>query len=48
MIITPHCTPEMPDMPANCVDIIRDNIRLFREGLPLRNQVDARDVYTKT
>jgi len=47
MIITPHCTPEMPDMPGNCVEIICDNINAFRTGTPLRNAVDIRDVYTK-
>ena len=47
MVITPHCTPEMPDMPANCVEIICDNIRRYREGEPLRNCMTARDVYTK-
>jgi len=46
MIITPHCTPEMPDMPGNCVEIICNNISLFREGKPLINTADPRDVYT--
>jgi len=45
-VMTPHCTPEMPDMPGNCVAIICDNIRAFRAGAPLRNAVDARDQYT--
>jgi phosphoglycerate dehydrogenase-like enzyme len=47
MIITPHCTPEMPDMPGNCVEIICGNIRAFREGGAMLNAVDVRDVYTK-
>ncbi|MDR3121931.1 MAG: D-2-hydroxyacid dehydrogenase [Clostridiales bacterium] len=48
MVITPHCTPEMPDMPGNCVEIICENIKAYREGAErLRNQVDIRDVYTK-
>jgi len=47
MVITPHCTPEMPDMPGNCVEIISNNIKLFREGKPLINAVDTRDIYTK-
>ena len=46
MIITPHCTPEMPDMPGNCVEIICDNIQRYRAGLPLRNRLDERDMYT--
>lgn len=48
MIITPHCTPEMPDMPANCVKIICENIRRFREGEVLINAVGKEDVYTST
>ena len=47
MIITPHCTPEMPDMPGNCVKIIEDNVERYRQGLPMRNRLDVRDVYTK-
>ena len=47
MIITPHCTPEMPDMPGNCVEIICENIRRFYAGEILINAVDMRDVYTK-
>ena len=47
MVITPHCTPEMPDMRANCLRIICDNIRRYRAGEPLVNQLEPRDVYTK-
>lgn len=47
MIITPHCTPEMPDMPGNCVEIICKNIGLFRAGKPLYNAANIKDVYTK-
>lgn len=47
IVITPHCTPEMPDMKANCVKIIVENIHNYREGLPMRNKLDLRDVYTK-
>lgn len=47
MVITPHCTPEMPDMPGNCVEIICENIRRYRAGEPLRNAAVKRDVYTK-
>lgn len=48
MVITPHCTPEMPDLVARSLDIICDNIELYRAGKPLRNQLGRRDVYTKT
>jgi phosphoglycerate dehydrogenase-like enzyme len=46
-VITPHCTPEVPDLALSGLNIICDNIRLYREGRILQNQLDARDVYTK-
>lgn len=46
-VITPHCTPEIPDLADSGLNIIGDNIRLYREGERLRNQLDARDVYTR-
>jgi len=47
MIITPHCTPEVPDLTANSLEIICDNIQRYRNGESLRNVLDIRDVYTK-
>ncbi|MDR1764916.1 MAG: D-2-hydroxyacid dehydrogenase [Lachnospiraceae bacterium] len=46
-VMTPHCTPEMPDMPGNCVGIIKENIQRYIAGETLLNQQTARDVYTK-
>jgi phosphoglycerate dehydrogenase-like enzyme len=46
-VITPHCTPEVPDLALSGLNIICDNIQRYREGRPLRNLLDARDVYTK-
>jgi phosphoglycerate dehydrogenase-like enzyme len=46
-VITPHCTPEVPDLALSGLNIITDNIKRYREGKPLRNQLDERDVYTK-
>ncbi|MDR3247771.1 MAG: D-2-hydroxyacid dehydrogenase [Treponema sp.] len=46
-VITPHCTPEVPDLALSGLNIICDNIKLYREGKILRNQLDARDAYTK-
>jgi phosphoglycerate dehydrogenase-like enzyme len=46
-VITPHCTPEVPDLALSGLNIICDNIKFYREGKPLRNQLDIRDVYTK-
>jgi phosphoglycerate dehydrogenase-like enzyme len=47
MVITPHCTPEVPDLADSGLNIICDNISLYREGKVLRNQLDKRDVYTQ-
>jgi phosphoglycerate dehydrogenase-like enzyme len=47
MVITPHCTPEMPDMPGNCVEIITENIQRFRAEEILINQAAINDIYTK-
>ncbi|GHV87102.1 glycerate dehydrogenase [Spirochaetia bacterium] len=46
-VMTPHNTPEIPDLALSGLNIICDNIKLYREGKPLRNQLDARDVYTR-
>lgn len=45
-VITPHCTPEMPDMPARCVEIIRENVRRFRADESMLNRLEARNVYS--
>jgi phosphoglycerate dehydrogenase-like enzyme len=46
-VITPHCTPEVPDLALNGLNIICENIKRYREGSPLLNCLTARDVYTK-
>ena len=46
-VITPHCTPEVPDLALNGLEIICENIRRYREGAPLLNCLTLRDVYTK-
>jgi phosphoglycerate dehydrogenase-like enzyme len=47
MIITSHSTPAVADRNGFSLQILSDNVRLFREGKPLRNQQDRRDIYTK-
>jgi hypothetical protein len=37
----------VPDLALSGLNIICDNIKLYREGKTLRNQLDGRDVYTK-
>jgi phosphoglycerate dehydrogenase-like enzyme len=45
-VMTPHCTPEVPDLALNGLNIICENIKRYREGAPLLNCLAARDVYT--
>jgi phosphoglycerate dehydrogenase-like enzyme len=47
MIITPHCTPEVPDLKAEGLRIIRENIRRYKAGEPMLNMLTPRDVYTQ-
>jgi phosphoglycerate dehydrogenase-like enzyme len=47
MIITSHSTPAVADRNGFSLQVICDNIMAFREGRPLRNQQDKRDIYTK-
>jgi phosphoglycerate dehydrogenase-like enzyme len=44
-LITPHVTPAVPDRTSRSLDIICENIRRFRAGEPLLNQLTAEDVY---
>ncbi len=45
MLITPHCTPEVPDLQASSLEIIKENIYRYRKGMPLLNALKERDVY---
>jgi phosphoglycerate dehydrogenase-like enzyme len=45
-LITPHQTAEMPDLADCSLDIIEENVRRYRAGEPMLNQITATDVYT--
>jgi phosphoglycerate dehydrogenase-like enzyme len=47
MIITSHSTPAVADRNGFSLQVLSDNVRLYREGKPLRNQQDRRDIYTR-
>jgi phosphoglycerate dehydrogenase-like enzyme len=47
MIITSHSTPAVADRNGFSLQVLCDNVRAFREGRPLHNQQDKRDIYTK-
>ena len=46
MVITPHATPEGPDLTANSLEIICENIRRYREGEKLLYVLGKNDMYT--
>jgi phosphoglycerate dehydrogenase-like enzyme len=48
MLISPHATPPVSDRDANSLDIICENIRLFRAGKPLLNVLSLRDMFSIT
>ncbi|WP_274651296.1 D-2-hydroxyacid dehydrogenase [Paenibacillus humicola] len=45
-LITPHTTPQVPDRTGRSLDIICENVRRYREELPLLNALRPEDVYT--
>lgn len=47
MMITPHATPRVPSIFGNALDILLENIVLYKKGEQMRNQVQERDRYTK-
>ncbi len=47
IIITPHATPLVPDRAARSMDALFENIKRYRSGRELVNQLKVRDVYTK-
>jgi phosphoglycerate dehydrogenase-like enzyme len=46
-LITPHCTPAVPDRTGRSLDIICRNIVAYRAGEPMMNMLTIKDVYTK-
>lgn len=44
-LITPHVTPAVPDRTARSLDIICENVRRFKAGEPLLNQLTKEDIY---
>ncbi|MBR1607537.1 MAG: D-2-hydroxyacid dehydrogenase [Clostridia bacterium] len=43
--ITPHVTPQVPDRTGNCIAILQENVRRYRAGERLLNQVEPGDAY---
>lgn len=47
VLITPHTTPRLADRTRRSIQVIEENVRRYREGEPLLNQLTPRDVYTR-
>jgi phosphoglycerate dehydrogenase-like enzyme len=47
VLITPHVTPQVPDRTGRSLDVIEENVRRYRAGRPLLNQLRPEDVYTR-
>jgi phosphoglycerate dehydrogenase-like enzyme len=45
-LVTPHFTPQVPDRTGRSLYIICENLRRYRAGEPLLNQLTSDDVYT--
>ncbi len=45
-LITPHFTPGLPDQEERSLDIICENIKRFRTGKPMLNQLTPNDLYS--
>ena len=43
--ITPHVTPQVPDRTGRSIEILRENVRRYRAGEPMLNQMRQTDVY---
>ena len=46
-IITPHATPRLPDRTERSIEIIGENVRRYREGLPMLNRLKAEDMFSR-
>lgn len=46
-LITPHFTAAVPDRSERSLEVILDNLRRFRAGEPMRNQLTRDDLYTR-
>jgi phosphoglycerate dehydrogenase-like enzyme len=46
-LITPHTTPQVPDRTGRSIDIIAENVRRYRAGEQLLNELKSSDVYTR-
>ena len=48
VLITPHFTPAVPDKIDRTVNVICENVKRFREDLPMLNLMSKEDIFTYT
>ncbi|MGG1519728.1 D-2-hydroxyacid dehydrogenase [Paenibacillus oryzisoli] len=46
-LITPHTTPQVPDRTGRSIDIITENVRRYRAGEAMLNELKPSDAYTR-
>lgn len=46
VVITPHCTPALPDREARMLDYAIQNVKAYREGTPFVNRITEKSIYT--
>jgi phosphoglycerate dehydrogenase-like enzyme len=46
-ILTPHCTPQVPDRTERSIEIIAENAKRYREDKPMLNRLKKEDLFSK-
>lgn len=46
VVITPHCTPALPDREERMLDYAIQNVKAYREGTPFINRITEKSIYT--
>jgi phosphoglycerate dehydrogenase-like enzyme len=46
-ILTPHCTPQVPDRTERSIEIIAENAKRYREDKSMLNRLKKEDLFSK-
>ena len=47
VIITPHCTPSLPDREERALYYVLENIQAYRAGRPMLNQLTEKNIFSR-
>ena len=47
VIITPHCTPSLPDREERALHYVLENIKAYRTGKPMLNQLTEKNIFSR-